>query len=142
MGEQKRGGLLLRVEGALIFIPATTALRIAAHPEVVRVPGAPSELLGMAVNEGEILPVVAIGTERGPMVICVHASELVGLVGGSVIGAGIFPIEERGNGDEAPSSNADPLGRVSFGGETARTLDIARIFGRIRGGAWAGRWGG
>ncbi|MEO6420249.1 MAG: hypothetical protein ABIP39_12610, partial [Polyangiaceae bacterium] len=92
MGEHKRGGLLLRVDGVLIFIPASTALRIAAHPDVVRVPGAPSELLGMAVNEGEILPVVAIGTERGPMVICMHASELVGLVGGTVIGAGIFPV--------------------------------------------------
>lgn len=141
MGEIKRGGLLLRVDGALIFIPASTALRISAHPEVVRVPGAPSELLGMAVNEGEILPVVAIGSDRGPMVVCMHAAELVGLVGGVVIGSGIFPVAMPST-DEAPSSNHDPNGRVSFGGETARTLDIGRIFGRLRGGAWAGRWGG
>ena len=131
MAEIKRGGLLLRVDGALVFIPASIALRISAHPEIVRVPGAPSELLGMAVNEGEILPVVAIGSDRGPMVVCIHASELVGLIGGAVIGSGIFPMAEEAASDE-----------VSFGGETARTLDIARIFDRLRGGAWAGRWGG
>jgi hypothetical protein len=131
MAEIKRGGLLLRVDGALVFIPASIALRISAHPEIVRVPGAPSELLGMAVNEGEVLPVVAIGSDRGPMVVCMHAAELVGLVGGTVIGSGIFPTAEDATSDE-----------VSFGGETARTLDIARIFGRLRGGAWAGRWGG
>jgi hypothetical protein len=131
MAEIKRGGLLLRVDGALVFIPASIALRISAHPEIVRVPGAPSELLGMAVNEGEILPVVAIGSDRGPMVVCIHASELVGLVGGVVIGSGIFPMAEEAASDE-----------VSFGGETARTLDVARIFDRLRGGAWAGRWGG
>ena len=83
MAEIKRGGLLLRVDGALVFIPASIALRISAHPEIVRVPGASSELLGMAVNEGEVLPVVAIGSDHGPMVVCIHASELVGLVGGA-----------------------------------------------------------
>ncbi len=131
MGELKRGGLLLRVDGALIFIPASIALRISAHPEVVHVPGAPSELLGMAVSEGEILPVVAIGGDRAQMVVCMHASELVGFVGGAVIGSGIFPTADGASSDA-----------VSFGGETALTLDIARIFGRLRGGAWAGRWGG
>ena len=131
MTEIKRGGLLLRVDGALVFIPASVALRISVPPEVVRVPGAPAELLGMAVNEGEILPVVAIGSERGPMVVCMHASELVGLVGGAVIGSGLFPKAEEAKSDE-----------VSFGGETARTLDLAEIFGRLHGGAWAGRWGG
>ena len=140
MGDARRGGLLLRVDGTLVFVPASTALRIAPKPEVVRVAGAPAELLGVTVDEGEILPVVAIGSEIGPMVVCVCASELLGIVGGSILGAGIFPVEETS--DENGLSSTDPLGRVSFGGEKARSLDIARIFARLQGGAWAGRWGG
>jgi chemotaxis signal transduction protein len=124
----KRGGLLLRVDKALHFLPAGSAVRIAQTPELARVPGAPAELLGIAAHEGDIVPVVAIGDDRSNMVVCSYSGELLGIVGATVIGAGLFDVLDT---DE-----------VSFLGESAKTLDLASIYARLKGGAWAERWGG
>ncbi len=134
---QRRGGLLLRVRGELVFLPAQVAVSIDPPPSVVRVPGAPAEMLGIAVHAGEIVPVVALGEEKTAMVVCRYATEptatreLIGLVGASIVGAGSFEVEPGGTGD-----------RVAFLGESARTLDLALVYARLQGGAWAGRWGG
>ncbi len=124
----KRGGLLLRVDKALHFLPAASAVRIALTPELARVPGAPAELLGIAAHEGDIVPVVAIGQDRSNMVVCSYSGELLGIVGATVVGAGLF---DAADGDD-----------VSFLGEPAKTLDLASIYARLKGGAWAERWGG
>jgi chemotaxis signal transduction protein len=124
----KRGGLLLRVEKALHFLPASWAVRIAPAPELARVPGAPAELLGVAAYEGVIVPVVAIGDDRSTMVVCSFSGELLGIVGATVVGAGVFDAHQE---DE-----------VSFLGEPAKTLDLAAIYARLKGGGWAERWRG
>jgi hypothetical protein len=134
---QKQGGLLLRVRGELLFVPAHVAISIDPAPAVLRVPGAPAEMLGIAVRAGEVLPVISLGDEdRRSMVVCRYtpelsaARELIGLVGAVVVTAGSFEIEPD-SGDH-----------VTFMGERARTLDLAILYGRLQGGAWAERWGG
>jgi hypothetical protein len=118
--DARRGGVVLRVGGALRFVPAAAAVRIAPAPEATRVPGAPAELIGIALNEGVILPVVAIGPGRREMLVCQHGSDLLGLVGGEVVHAGIF--EPAGDG----------TGGVICAGEIAEVLDIASAYAHVQ----------
>jgi hypothetical protein len=115
-----RGGIVLRVDGGLRFVPAAVAVAVAPAPRVTSVPGAPPDLLGVAIHEGTIVPVLAIGAARGEMLVCRHAGELVGLVGGDAVTSGRFPPDgDRGDG-------------VTFDGERAPPLDVAAIYARVQ----------
>jgi hypothetical protein len=129
MTAARRGGVVLRVDGELRFVAAPTALRVAPAPRTTPVPGSPPELVGIAVHEGHVVPVVAVGTLRGEMLVCQHAGELVGIVGGEVVRTGVF--------DVVP----DRPDLVEVGGEHARPLDIAAVYARVQAGARPGRWG-
>ena len=124
----KRGGVLIRLDGAMHFVPASVAIAITPTPQIARVPGAPETLLGAALHDGEVVPVVAIGTARAPMLVCSYLGEKVGLLGAQVEATGLF--------------EADPLAAdtVRYNGETARAFDLASIYARIQGEGWAGRW--
>jgi hypothetical protein len=124
----KRGGVLVRLDGAVWFVPATVALAITAAPQIARVPGAPEALLGAALHEGEVVPVVAIGSARSSMLVCSYLGEKIGLLGARVEATGLF--------DPDPTA-ADA---VRHKGETARALDLGAIYARIQGEGWAGRW--
>jgi chemotaxis signal transduction protein len=145
--EAKLGGVVLRVDGALMFVPASVAMRLAPLPQIARVPGAPADLLGITLESGRILPVIAIGSSRpempsrppslrvrgGPdepasMVVCAFLGEEVGLVGAEIVRTGIF---ETAGGDD-----------VTIDGETVRSLDLASLYARVQAGPWAGRWRG
>jgi chemotaxis signal transduction protein len=128
-GTGKVGGLLVRVDGALRFVPAAIALRIAPPPRVTPVPGAPSELVGVAMHQGVIVPVVAIGSMRGEMIVCEHASELIGLVGGEVVGTGWFDV------------SAEEPDVVEHEGVRVESLDVTAIYSRVQSSARPGRWG-
>jgi hypothetical protein len=125
----KCGGLLLRVRGELRFVPATVALRVAPPPRVTPVPGAPPELAGIALHEGAIVAVVAVGSEVGEMIVCQHAGELLGVVGCEIVQTGLF------------DAAADRPGMVEHEGETVQPLELAAIYGRIQASARPGRWG-
>ena len=116
----RRGAVLLRVEGALRFVPASTVLRVAPAPRVTPVPGAPAELLGITTYEGTVVPVIAIGASRREMVVCQHAGEIVGLVGGEVVKTGMFDVA----GGEPDA--------LEHEGERARIVDIARPYTQIQ----------
>jgi hypothetical protein len=103
---------------------------VAPAPRVTRVPGGPPELVGVALHEGTIVPVVAIGSASGEMVVCQHAGEAVGLVGGEVVHTGLF--------DLVP----DHPDVVIYKGEPVRPLDLATIYARVQAGGRPGRWGG
>lgn len=120
--EGARGGLVLRVDGELRFLHGSVAVRVAAVPRVTSVPGAPPELLGIAMHEGAIVPVVAIGAGRDAMVVCRHGGELLGLVGGEVVRSGRFP--------QAP----DRPDAVLVDGESARALDVTALYARVQSG--------
>ncbi len=125
----RRGGVLLRVDGALQFVPASIAVRVAPPPRVSPVPGAPPDLLGIALYEGMVIPVIAIGSARAGMMICQHAGELLGLVGGEVVKSGSF--------DSAP----DRPDFIEHEGQSAAPLDVTAIYARVQAAARPGRWG-
>ena len=121
--ESKRAGILIRVKETLWFIPASIAVRVASAPRVTPVPGAPPELLGIALHAGVVLPVIAIGPTRAEMVVCQHAGELVGVVGGSVVRSGSFDV---------PAERPD---LIEYLGARVRSLDLQAIYAHVQGGA-------
>jgi hypothetical protein len=124
----RRGGVLVRVDGVLWFVSASVALRVAPSPRITRIPGAPPELLGVAPYDGVIVPVIAIGTARREMIVCQHAGELVGLVGGEIVRTGCF--------DVVPGR----LDVIEHEGHRAHSVDLPGIYGRAQAGARPGRW--
>ena len=130
MERLRRGGLVLRVAGELRFLPASLAVRVVRAPRVTSVPGAPPELVGIAVHEGAGgARWSRSGEARGDMVVCQHAGELVGIIGGEVVRTGTF--------DVAP----DRPDVVMLEGERAPPLDIATVYARVQAGVRPGRWG-
>jgi hypothetical protein len=129
MEPHKRGGIVLRVDGALRFVPASVALRVAPSPRVTPVPGGPRDLVGVAMHEGTIVPVVSIGSARAEMVVCQHAGEPVGLVGAEVVRTGVFEV--------VPGRPE----MVAHEGAQVRPLDVGTIYARVQSGARPGRWG-
>jgi hypothetical protein len=115
----KVGGLLLRVDGVLRFVPATVAIRIASPPRVTPVPGAPPALVGVTLHEGVVVPVISIGSARAEMVVCQHSGELLGIVGGSVVRTGAF---ERAKGQD----------RVTYEGKVVESLDLGVLYAQIQ----------
>ena len=111
-------GIVLRIDGALAFVPADVALKVVLVPKITRVAGAPPELLGIALHEGQSVPVVSIGAARKTMVICMHAGEPIGLVGGEVVSAGL-------------------LGEH----EVSKPLDIGAIYARLQASSWTAALG-
>jgi hypothetical protein len=127
MTTPKLGGILMRVSETLVYVAAADAVKLAPIPHITRVPGAPEGLLGVALHEGEILPVVSIGNERESMLVCAHGGALLGIVGGSVVGTGMFDATEEGTS-------------VRYGEETATVLDVASLCARTSPPSWGGRW--
>jgi hypothetical protein len=124
----RRSGVLLRVDDVLCFLPASVALRVAPPPRVTSVPGAPPDLVGVTLYEGVIVPVIAIGSARRDMVVCQHAGELVGLVGGHVVQSGSFDVV---------AGRAD---RVLYDGQPAQIIDLTTIYGRVLASTRPGPW--
>jgi hypothetical protein len=123
----KRGGVVVRHEGALRFLPASVVVRIAPRPTISRVPGAPKSMLGIAYTGGEILPVVSISDDAsadGPLLVCRYLGEPVGIVGCEVVETGSF--------DADPSAE----GAVIAHGAPARSLDLAATFASLQSARW------
>jgi hypothetical protein len=117
------GGVVMRVGDELSFLPANVAMKIMAVPDVARVPGGPRELLGVAIVDGETLPVIAASEARpSAMVVLQYMGERIGLVGVDVVATGRF----------------EPLGDgVKHEGVEARPFDLAALVGRVRETRWA-----
>lgn len=135
-----KGGVVFRVIDAQYFLPATVASKVLPMPGVAPVPGAPAELVGVALVEGELIPVVAVGTlgipssrrtvspsrpraDNRAMLVCTYLGERVGLVGLEVLETGLF---ETTDGDD-----------VLHAGKTAPLFDLAAVVARLREGRWA-----
>ena len=135
-----KGGVVFRVAEAQYFLPATTASKVLPMPGVARVPGAPVDLVGVALVEGETVPVVDIGSsdappsrravtasrsrsDNRPMLVCTWLGERVGLVGLEVMATGLFETTD----DEG----------VVHEGVPAPLFDVAAVIGRLRESRWA-----
>src|SRR6185312_1815585 len=120
--------VLVRIDGALSFVPASIAVAVAPSPQLTRVAGAPGALLGITLHDGDVIPVIAVGASREAMLVCAYLGEKIGLVGGQIVGTGIYDADP-----DAPDA-------VCHGEERATNLDLATIYARVQGEGWAGRW--
>lgn len=134
-----KGGVVFRVSEARYFLPATTASKVLPMPGVARIPGAATELVGIALVEGEMIAVMDIGgdappslravtpsrprTDHRPMLVCTCQGERVGLVGLEVLATGLFETDD----DES----------VVHEGAAAPLFDVAAVIGRLRESRWA-----
>jgi hypothetical protein len=89
----ERAGLLVRAGGELGFVPAATARSIVPLPPVSPVASTP---LGMTLVNGRVVPVVALGSPTGLLVVCELDEEPVGFSGLEVSEVGIYPESDRG----------------------------------------------
>ncbi len=126
------GGVLFRVGEQLYFLPAAIATKVLPMPRVARVPGAPIALVGVALVDGEMVPVVAIGdldargsrrppsgerprADNRPMLVCTYLGERVGLVGLEIVATG----------------------RVGPQEANAEVFDVGAVFSGLREHRWA-----
>ncbi len=129
----RRGGLVFRVGLRRSFLAAELALRVTPRPPIARIPGAPPGLLGVALSDGVILPVIELGSPppappvSGPMIVCLHRGEQLGLVGASDIVSGMF-------------AASDAAGVLVLG-EAVRELDVEEIYARVHVVSWGAGWG-
>src|SRR5687767_1083617 len=54
------GGVMFRVAEELFFLPAEVAIKVMPVPEIAIVPGAPIELRGIALVDGDMIAVVEL----------------------------------------------------------------------------------
>ena len=123
-----RGGLLLTVDGRRFFLRAELTVKLATPPQIARLPGAPRALLGLALSEGAILPVVDVGVHRDVMIVCAYRGEQFGLVGATELRSGVFPAGEGAG--------------VLVEGEPVPPLDLEELYNSIHAVTWAASWGG
>lgn len=124
------GGVVLRIAKKRFFLPASIAIKVLPMPVVARVPGAPPDLVGVALVEGEMVPVVAVaelvparsGRDNRPMLVCSFRGERIGLVGLEVVATGKFI------GDET---------HIDHEGERIEAFDVAAVLARLEEGRWA-----
>lgn len=129
------GGVVFRARGELFFLPASIAMKVMPAPEMAHVPGGPRELRGVALVDGDMIPVVELGeaasrpTAATPesataMLVCAVLGERVGFVGVEVVATGRFQVD-------------DVTGALKLGDETAHPFDVTGVIARVREGRWA-----
>ena len=139
MTASMHGGVVFRVHDELYFLPASIAMKVLPVPEMAIVPGGPVELCGVALVDGDMIPVVDVSDppvlsdrpERrelrprraGAMLVCTVLGERVGFVGLDVVATGRYEV--------------DATGAVRLGHETAYAFDVAGMIARVREGRWA-----
>lgn len=121
---------MFRAGEHLAFLPASVALKVIPIPPVARVPGGPDELAGVALVDGETVPVVRVGTApfaRGALLVITFLGERVGLAGVEVLATGRFEaLPESAHGEH-----------VLHEGSVARLFDVPAIVSKVREGRWA-----
>ncbi len=118
----QHGGVVFRIGGQLHFLPATVAMKLLPVPTIAEVPGSPGDLRGIALVDGEMIPIVdLLGAPQGSgaMLVCAVLGERVGLVGLEVVETGRFDAAEQ-------------LGEVVHRNETARSFDVTALIAKVR----------
>lgn len=116
-----QGGVVFRVERELFFLPATVAQRVVPVPQIGRIPGAPPDLCGLALVEGEMIPVVALAERRTAMLVVQYLGERLGIVGVDVIATGRFETQHD---------------HLVYRDEHARLFDVSAVVARVRDTRW------
>ena len=116
-----QGGVVFRVGEELFFLPATVAARVAPVPKIGRIPSAPPDLCGLALVDGEMIPIVALATPRTAMLVVTYLGERLGIVGVDVIATGRFETQHD---------------HVLYRDEHARLFDVSAVVARVRDTRW------
>ncbi len=126
----RHGGVVFRAGEHLSFLPASVALKVIPMPMVARVPGAPEDVLGVALVDGETLPVVRVGSAPlagGALLVITFLGDRLGLAGIEVLATGRFEsMPETAHGEH-----------VLHEGTVARLFDVAAVVSQVREGRWA-----
>jgi hypothetical protein len=133
------GGIIVRVGERHYVIAEENVLRVVPCPPVQRVPGAPPELLGIAMEGGTVVPVLSLATTEpgaplGPLLLCRAMGEPLGLCGLRVVETGFFPLALDLHALHTP-------GAVTWRGEVIEPLDLVSLLNCVQPGTWAGTSG-
>jgi hypothetical protein len=104
-----RAGAIVQLADELRFLPAQAVRRFVPPPTLSDVSGTG---LTMALVDGHVLPVIAVGPRGASLTICEVAGEQVGLIGADPVDVGFF--------------DADGAG-VVFRGRRVSALDVAEL---------------
>jgi len=104
-----RAGVIVRLQGEPRFLSAHWVRRFVPPPTLSDVAGTG---LTMALVDGQVLAIIAVGPRGSALTVCEVGGELVGLLGADPEAVGFF--ESTGAG-------------VAFHGETALELDVAEL---------------
>ncbi|RYZ03221.1 MAG: hypothetical protein EOO73_28465 [Myxococcales bacterium] len=104
-----RAGVVVRLNGELRFLSAQSVRRFVPLPVLSDVAGTG---LTMALVDGQVLPIIAVGPRGSALTVCEVGAELVGLIGADPEAVGFF---------EADGSGA------MFHGQRAAALDVAEL---------------
>ncbi len=136
-------GVVFRIAAEHWFLPATVAMKVMPMPEVARMPGGPPELRGVALVEGNMIPIVDLDPLGAPpsslrdvripreikapsskaMLVALVLGESVGLVGLDIVATGQFA--------------SDDGTTARWGDVTARPFDVVEAIAKVREGRWA-----
>lgn len=106
---EHRAGVIVKLSGKPRFLPAHSVRRFAPRPILSDVAGTG---LTMALVDGQVIAIIAVGARGSALTVCEVAGELVGLLGADPEAVGFF--EARGDA-------------VSYRGELAEALDVAEL---------------
>jgi hypothetical protein len=113
-----RAGVVVRLNGELRFLSAQAVRRFVPLPLLSDVAGTG---LTMALVDGQVLAIIAVGARGAALTVCDVGGEQVGLIGADPEAVGFF--EADGSG-------------VSFYGQRAAALDVAELVRvSVRGGS-------
>lgn len=104
-----RAGVVVRLNGEPRFLSAHSVRRFVPPPAISDVSGTG---LTMALIDGQVIAIIAVGARGSALTVCEVAGELVGLLGLEPIEVGFF--DAVGSG-------------VSFHGRIAPALDVAEL---------------
>jgi hypothetical protein len=104
-----RAGVIVRLAGELRFLSAHSVRRFVPPPTLSDVAGTG---LTMALVDGQVLAIIAVGPRGSALTVCEVGGELVGLLGADPEAVGFFEADGAG---------------VAFHGQRAQALDVAEL---------------
>lgn len=143
---RSRGGVLLRFQGRLAFVPSEVARRVAALSARTPVMGLEAPGWGIALADGIVVTVLSLAGEPDPCpaprprwepdadwpvpgahhaILCDLNGTVVALTGGEIVATGLFEADEDGG--------------VIWRDELAPALDVRALYAQAEAAIWAAR---
>jgi hypothetical protein len=118
-----RAGVIVRIEGELRFLSAHSVRRFVPPPTLSDVAGSG---LTMALVDGQVLAIIALGPRGSALAVCEVGGEQVGLLGADPEAVGFFEADGAGvsyQGRHAPALDVAELVRASARGTFEQEVD-------------------